>query len=268
MTFIRWLTSLFSRHRREDATGLQLYLLLQHAHAHLQLEEYDEARALLLQVIASRDSITDPSAIAYILNALDTTWLLTERYEDGIAFFSEYISRYPEEPDAYSGRADSLWYSGRHRDAISYYSRALELQPNHILSLLGRGQVFAEAGEYAKAIEDLDAALNTLKAVPAADPSWTKWYGQIEAFVYNGRGFALAALGDLAGAEKEFQLSINLGSENAWVYHNRGQVYDRAGDGGKATAEYRMALMKKDPALSPIRKKHAEARLSELSSRS
>jgi tetratricopeptide (TPR) repeat protein len=125
MTFIRWLTSLFSGRRREEATAPQLYLLLQRAHFHLELEEYAQARALLLQVIATRDSITDRNAIAYTLNGLDTTWLLTERYEDGIAFFSEYISRYPEEAEAYSGRAASLWYSGRHRDAIDDYSRAL-----------------------------------------------------------------------------------------------------------------------------------------------
>jgi tetratricopeptide (TPR) repeat protein len=243
-----------------------MYVLLQRAQAHLQFEEYDEARALLLQVTASRDSITDPNAIAYTLNALDTTWLLTERYEEGIAFFSEYISRHPEEPEAYSGRAASLWYSGRHRDAISDYSRALELKPNHILSLSGRGQVLGEAGEHAKAIEDLDSALKALKSTSAADASWAKWYEQIEAFVHNGRGFALAGLGDLAEAEKEFELSINLNPANAWVYHNRGQVYDRIGDWVKATAEYRMALMKRDPALSTVRKKHAEARLSELSS--
>jgi tetratricopeptide (TPR) repeat protein len=244
-----------------------LYLLLQRAHAHLQREEYDEARALLLQVTASRDSITDPNAIAYTLGALDTTWLFTERYEDGIAFFSDYIRRYPGEPEAYSGRAASLWYSGRHREAISDYSRALELKPNHILSLSGRGQLLAEAGEHAKAIENLDSALKALKAASAADASLTKWCEQIEAFVHNGRGFALAALGNFAEAEKEFELSINLSPGNAWVYHNRGQVYDRISDWGKAAAEYRMALMKKDPPLSPVRKKHAEARLLELSTR-
>jgi tetratricopeptide (TPR) repeat protein len=142
------------------------------------------------------------------------------------------------------------------------------VKPNHILSLSGRGRVFAEAGEHAKAIADLDAALNALKAAPAPDARWTKWYEEIEAFVRNGRGFALAGLGDIAEAEKEFDLSINLSPGNAWVYHNRGQVYDRAGDWGKATVEYRMALMKKDPALSPVRKKHAEERLSELATRS
>jgi tetratricopeptide (TPR) repeat protein len=268
MRFVGWIKSLFSGQGREDASAPQLYLLLQRAHAHLQLEEYDEARALLLQVTASRDSITDSNAIAYTLDALDVTWILTERYDDAIAFFSGYISRYPKEAEAYSGRADSFWYSGRFQDAIDDYSRALELKPNHILSLSGRGQVLSEAGEHAKAIEDLDSALKALKAASAADASRTKWCEQIEAFVHNGRGFALAAFGDLTKAEKEFELSIELSPGNAWVYHNRGQAFDRNGDWERATADYRMALTKKEPALSPLRKKHAEERLSELSTRS
>jgi tetratricopeptide (TPR) repeat protein len=268
MIFREWIKSLFVGERRKDLTAPRLYQLLQGAHTHLQVGKYDEARALLLQVIAARDSIADPSTIAYILDALDTTWLLPEQYEDGIAFFSEYINRYPGDPEAYSGRASCLWYSGRLRDAISDYSRALELKPNHILSLSGRGQVSAEVAEYAKAMEDLDAALMALKPVSAADPSWTRWCEQIEAFVHNGRAFALAGLGDLVEAEKEFELSTSLSPGNAWVYHNRGQVYDRTGDWGRAAAQYRMALMKKDPALNPIRKKHAEGRVSELSTRS
>jgi hypothetical protein len=91
--FVRWITSLFSGRRRGDAATSELSLLLQRAHVHLQSEEYDDARALLLQVIAARDSIADPNTIAYTLDALDTTWLFTERYEEGIAFFSEYIRK-------------------------------------------------------------------------------------------------------------------------------------------------------------------------------
>jgi hypothetical protein len=70
-----------------------VYQLLQEAHAHLRLEEYDKARAVLLRVIGSRDSISEPETISYILMSLASTWLLTEQYEDGIAFFSEYLSR-------------------------------------------------------------------------------------------------------------------------------------------------------------------------------
>lgn len=79
-------------------------------------------------------------------------------------------------------------------------------------------------GEHANAVKDLDAALKALKAVSAADPSWTRWCEQIEAFAHNGRAFALAGIGDLPEAEKEFALSTKLSPGNAWVYHNRGQV--------------------------------------------
>jgi tetratricopeptide (TPR) repeat protein len=245
-----------------------VYQLLQEAYTHLQMEEYNKARPLLLQVIASRASIKDPTTINYVLMALDSTWLLTEQYEDGIAFFSGYIGRYPKDSAAYCGRAAALWYTGRLQEAIHDYSRALELTPSNILSLSGRGQVLAEVGKYRKAMDDLNLALRNLKTASIPDSSWAKWYEQIEAFVHNGRGFALAGLGESGPAMDEFEVSISLSPENAWVYHNRAQVYDRAGSREKASADYQKALTKKNPALSPIRKEHAQARVRELSNRS
>ena len=137
----------------------------------MRLEEYDKARAALLQVIESRDSINEPETVSYILTSLGATWLLTERYEDGIAFFSTYIDRYSGNSEAYCGRAEALWYTGRLQDAIRDYSRALELKPSNVLALSGRGQVLAEAGEHGRAIEDLDLALRALKTVSTPDAS-------------------------------------------------------------------------------------------------
>jgi tetratricopeptide (TPR) repeat protein len=232
------------------------------------VEEYDKARAPLLQAIGSRDDINEPETISYILTSLGATWLLTERYEDGVAFFSRYIDRYSEDSEAYSGRAEALWYTGRLQDAIRDYSRALELKPKDIMWLSGRGQVLGEAGEHGPAIEDLDLALQALETVSAPDASWVKWYEQIEAFVHNGRAFALAGLGKNGAAMDEFEVCIKLSPENAWVYHNRGQVCELAGDQENAIADYQKALSKKNPALTPKRKAHAQARIRELSDHS
>jgi tetratricopeptide (TPR) repeat protein len=139
----------------------------------MRLEEGDKARAPLLRAIEFRGSISEPETISYILTSLGSTWLLTERCEDGIAFFSRYVERYSEDSEAYCGRADALWYAGRLQDAIRDYSRALELKPNSILSLSGRGQVLAEAGEHERALEDLDLALRALKTASTPDASWT-----------------------------------------------------------------------------------------------
>jgi tetratricopeptide (TPR) repeat protein len=245
-----------------------VYELVLEAHRHLQLEEYDEARAPLLRAIESRDNISDEDTTSYLLMLLGSTWLLTEQYEKGITFFSEYLSRHPEDSGAYCGRAEALWYTGRLQEAIRDYSRALELKPKDILSLSGRGQGLAEVGENGRAVEDLDFALLALKTVSKPDSGWDNWYQQIEAFVHNGRAFALAGLGESGPAMDEFEVSIGLSPENAWVYHNRAQIYDRAGSRKKAYEDYQKALIKKSPALTPNRKAHAQARVRELSNRS
>lgn len=263
----RILAKLSARRGDVDPAG-NVYQLLQEAHAHMQLQEYDKARVLLLQTIGYRDSIRDPTAISYILMALGTTWLLPEKYEDGIAFFSGYINRYPEDSEAYCARAEALWYTGRLQDAIRDYSRALELKPSDISSLSGQGQVLAEVGEHGKAMNDLDLALRAVKTAHVPDSSWTKWYEQIEAFIHNGRGIALAGLGEGGAAFDEFDVSIGLSPKNAWVYHNRAQVYDLAGNREKASADYQNALIQQHPALTPNKRNHAQARLRELQSRS
>jgi hypothetical protein len=59
----------------------------------------------------SKFGVSEPETISYALMSLGSTWLLTERYDDGISFFSEYISRYPEDSAAYCQRACALWYT-------------------------------------------------------------------------------------------------------------------------------------------------------------
>ena len=264
MKFLRWFRATASPQDKKVEPPEDVHQLLQKAHAHLQLEEYDLARASLLQAVGSRDRLMDATVITYILSGLEATWLFTERYEEGIAFFSEYLGRYPGDSGAYVGRAAALWYTGRLQEAIRDYSRALELNPTDILSLTSRGQVLAEIGENGRAMDDLNLALNYLKTVSTPNPAWSEWYQEVEAFVRNGRGFALAGLSESAQAMEEFAASMKLSPENAWVYYNRAQVHDRAADKEEATADYQKALIMKKPRLNPIRRNHAQVRLREL----
>lgn len=159
MNFIRRLGTKLSVRSSKVASLDPVHQLLQEAHAHLLSEEYDKARDLLLQTIESRSVINEPATVDYILMSLETTWLLTGKFADGISFFSDYLSRRPGDPCAYGGRADLLWYSGRLEEAIQDFGRSLEMRPNGFLSLSGRGQVLAEVGRAEKALEDLDLAL-------------------------------------------------------------------------------------------------------------
>jgi len=209
--------------------------------------------------------LNDQALVSYLLNALETTWLLADRYEDAVAFFSSYIAGYPNDAEAHRGRGAALWYLGRLQEAIPDYTRALGLKPDDFLSLCGRGQVLAEAGDSAKAMVDLDLALRLIKATDSMDPASAAWSSAIEAFARNGRALALSGIGDTAAAMNEFDRSIALCPDNAWVYHNRAQVHELSGHLTRASADYRQSLATTQPALSLKRKEHAEARLNALS---
>jgi hypothetical protein len=48
----------------------------------------------------------------------------------------------------------------------------------------------------------------------------------------------------------EFEASIRLSPEKAWGYHNRGQVYELAGDQENLIADYQKTLSKEESGLN------------------
>lgn len=265
MPFFRWKRR--SPETKPDSAVSPLYPLLHEANVQLQREQYDKARPFLLQALEYRDEIDDAATIDYLLHSLGASWIFTEKYDEGIAALSEYINRYSKDAVAHRECGALRWYSGQLEPAIQDYSEALALRPRDLLSLSGRGQLLAETGHVQNAMDDLNLALAELKiALPESDPGWRKWYRDVEAFVQNGRGVALAALGETASAMKEFKLSINLCPNNAWVYFNRARVFDQGQESARARSDFQTALGKGGPPLNPIQKAHAEKRLLELPS--
>jgi tetratricopeptide (TPR) repeat protein len=264
MGFLKLIRSLLSPRKKIADFQANLNQQIHEASGLISSGKYDEARILLLRVIAERERITNTKVIDYILSALGSTWLYTGKYEDGISFFSGYIDRYPRDAMAHAARANLFWYVGKLQEAVRDYSRALELDPDNIVSHSGRGQVLAELGDNEKALIDLDFALQVLTSDASDNPRFSEWRSRAEAFRRNGRGLALGGLGDFGGALAEFERSINLCPDNAWVYYNRAQVYERAGDARKAIADYQISLSKKNPALNPLRKERAQERLREI----
>src|SRR5260370_17335529 len=74
MKFLRWIWARLSLQRRKAESLNKVYQLLQEAHAHMRLEEYDKARAPLLQVIGSRSMTNNPQPIVSVLIPLASPW--------------------------------------------------------------------------------------------------------------------------------------------------------------------------------------------------
>jgi tetratricopeptide (TPR) repeat protein len=261
MKLWRWISTRFSgpRNGHELARSHErIVSLVWESYTQLRAEDYDKARATLLQALQHRDELAIVGLLEYVLMSLDVIFVAKEDYEAGIAFFSEYIERNPSDAAAYCCRGAVFWYSGELEKALDDYSCTLERDPQSVIALSGQGQVLAEMGRSQEALAVLDLAL---RRVEAPDPRWRDSLKEIEAFIRRGRGVAAAGLAETERAMAEFESSIVLCPENAWVYYSRAQVLERLGNWNNALSDYHVALGKKAPALTPIQREMAQARI-------
>ena len=242
----------------------KLSRLVHEGFAQLRSEDYAEARSTFLQVLDFRDQIASSVLLDWVLEALESTWLFRDEYDEQITFFSNYVRRYPGDATAFCARAAAFWYSGRLQEAVDDYNRALEHKPDLISAVSGRAQVLAEMGRHRQALEEIDRALLILEKNGAANSRLAERNRHIKAFLHRSRGVALAGLGDAQAAMGEFTTSITLSGENGWVFYSRAEVYEKIGDRTKAMADYRLGLEKRTPHLCIRQRERAEARLREL----
>lgn len=126
---------------------------------------------------------------------------------------------------------------------------------------MGRGQVFAESGEFSCAIEDLDFVHDNLEQARISDASLRT---QVQAYSFSGRALAHAGLGDFERALSEFDRSIFLCPENAFVYFNRAMVYENKGRLTEAAVEYKTSMKRNMPKLIPLKRTYAELKIRTL----
>ncbi len=177
-------------------------------------------------------------------------------YEEAIRQLSNAIDSYPDFAAAYERRATSHWYAENFVEAIDDYTRASELYEHESLSLLSsRGQVYAELGEYHRAIADLNRVVDSDEKDGEA---------LLEAFALNGRGLAYTGLEKWEEAERDFLRSINLCPENPWVHYNHGLMYFNQGRMNEAAVCFDLALALSSPKLTARKRAKAKGFLEKI----
>ena len=173
-----------------------------------------------------------------------------QQYDQAVACATEAIQHDPDSLQAYQIRAAAYWYSERFVEAVDDYSHLIaSAEEAHGVYYSGRGQVYAELGEYEKALEDLNRAVALARETgPSAGLAYS----------LNGRGRALTGLGRYEEAEQDFAESLRLKPENAWLHFNRGLLYLESGQPEKAATCFELSLNVASPALTP--RKQARAR--------
>lgn len=191
-------------------------------------------------------------------------WVLADsqdQYARAVTFYEECIAVKSDHCLAHEFLGNALWYSGQVDRAIDVYSRALLLNPNKGSLLSSRGQVYVEAGEYEKALADLDLALQ--HAAPG-NVLQEETKASVRALPLSGKGAALSGLGQFDLAWKCFNESMTLCPQNAWLYFNMASACEKQGDFEGAVKNYSIALKMTGPKLNPLKRTAALARLAFL----
>ena len=121
----------------------------------------------------------------------------------------------------------SLQNAGNHKDAITAYNKAIELDPSYAMAFNMRGAAYTGLGVFAQAMRDHGKAIDL-------DPQY--------AAAFNNRGVAYCQLGNFSQAIQDFNKGIDLDPEFEAIYVNRGNAYYNLGNFTQAINDFNKAI--------------------------
>lgn len=132
------------------------------------------------------------------------------RYGEAVELFTLYTDRKSENPWGHYMLGLSAWKAGEHERAEGAFERALELDGNHVKSLLNLGRVLLDMGRPDEALARIGEALTI-------DPESN--------IAYRLQGRALDQLGREEEAIGTYRRAIRLDDRDAWSMNNLGLLF-------------------------------------------
>ena len=192
---------------------------------------HDEHEPLAEQFIDSfrvRDAEQlDESAAFY----LDEAWRLTseKKFEEALTAYTRSIELDPGLTKAYRGRASLLRAFGRYEEALLDMDKVLEMDPDNTDLIAARVSIFWNMGRLEDALAEIDRAIE----MEDTDPS----YFNIRALMLSQNGEFERALADIEKA-----IELHAGELPSHLQDTRGYVYLRMGELEKALADFEAIL--------------------------
>lgn len=146
---------------------------------------------------------------------------------EALKYFTKAIEINPNESKYYNDRGVAYKRSGDLEKALSDYEKSLEINPHYTNALNNKGVVFLEQGRYDEALASFEEALK---------------YGGLEGKIFTNVGIAKAAKGDHKAAVKDFNSAVSMQPVDPRSFLFMGQSLEHLGDRDKALKMYQVAL--------------------------
>jgi WD40 repeat protein/predicted Zn-dependent protease len=132
-----------------------------------------------------------------------------------------------QDAESWIARGDASSRQGQLQEAVSYYSRAIELRPRRPAYWIHRGDTYAALGQYKEAIADYSKAIDLAPKVALA------WFN---------RGRAYAALKEWDKAADDYSRAIEREPKEASFWNQRGGAHSWRGRWAEAVGDYTRAI--------------------------
>ena len=151
----------------------------------------------------------------------------TDNYEEGLADFNRAIELDPNRVWSIAGRGETYRLMDRYDEALADLNRAIELDPSYDWAIARRGLIYQELKRYDEALADFTCAI---ELDPSAD-----WAIACRGLIYQELMRYDEALAD-------FTCAIELDPGADWAISSRGETYRRMGRYDEALAEFNRAI--------------------------
>jgi tetratricopeptide (TPR) repeat protein len=170
-------------------------------------------------------------------------------YTAAHALLDEGLKRHPDAGALWRRKGIVHWYAHEYADALACLNAAMASGIPLSRIVHSRGQILAEWGNFAAAVDDL-----TLAMEEATSPA-------NEAYARSTRAYAIAELGDFTLAMSEFTLAEQVTPDNAWLHYFRALCHHKRGNKEQAIEGLHRALEGDIPKLNSAKRAHAIATL-------
>jgi tetratricopeptide (TPR) repeat protein len=178
--------------------------------------------------IPRRIQILDRSGIvADIYNCLGNSYAKSGKVSDAVSYFSKAIDLNPKLAKAYSSRGAEFLSMGQHAKAIPDLDKAIELDPKSAEAYFNQAMLYAASKQDAKALSNFNKAIELKPIFPAA---------------YKSRGNAYLKAGRNPEALSDFAKAIELNPKDAAAYFLLGHLYVQSGKDDKAITYFTKAI--------------------------